>query len=98
LNQTKIIIGHLVVCIEDSFIIDPSFDVFNLKNVKYFDNVNTFINSYDIKTCYDVKKIIEEHLLFCDFATRINKGEIIISNKKYYNNMADFVEKSFKKS
>ena len=93
LNQTKIIIGHVVVCIDD-YIIDPSFDVFNLKNIKYFDNLNTFINSYNIKNNYDVKKIIEEHLVFRNLATRMNKGEIIISNKKYYNNMADFLEKN----
>ena len=96
LNQTKIIIGHLVVLIEDSFIIDPSFDVFNLKNIKYFDNLNTFINSYNIKNNYDVKTIIEEHLVFQELATRMNKNEIIISNKKYYNNIADFIAKTHK--
>jgi len=93
LNQTKIIIGHMVVNIGDNCIIDPSYEVSKLKNVKYFDKVNTFINSYDIKTNYDVKKIIKEHLVFRDFATRINKGEIVISNKGYYDNIADFIEK-----
>jgi len=96
LNQTKIMIGHLVVCIEDSFIIDPSFDVFNLKNVKYFDNINTFINSYNIKNNYDAKQIIEEHLSFLKLAIRMNRNEIIISDKKYYDDMADFIVKKHK--
>ena len=91
-NETKIIIGHMVVCIGEETIIDPSYEVYNLKNVKYFDNIKTFVNSYNIKTSYDVKKIIEEHVTFRGLAERMNKDEIIIANRKYYDKIADYIE------
>ena len=40
----------------------------------------------------ETKQLLEMIVEFNTFADRINAGEIIITDKNYYNNQADFCE------
>jgi hypothetical protein len=100
-NETKMlrfVSGHLILLLDNNeTIIDPSYDVFSLKNKSYFDNVKDFLDNFDdnskafIKE--NLKKIICDFVDFAKLAERINNGELLICDEEFYNNQADYVEK-----
>ena len=52
-NYDKISIivgGHLVVVLDDKHIIDPSNEIFTLKDKSYFDNIKDFTNNFNLET------------------------------------------------
>jgi len=79
-GKTKIVI-HLVVSVDEELIIDPSYDVYRLKNKKYYVNIKDFICNVGNKTEEIVKKIISEYIDFKKISERINKGELLMYNK-----------------
>ena len=89
--------GHLVLEV-DGVIFDPSYEIFLLKNKKYYNNFKDFYNYYTIlsekhkKKC-DLKEQIYNHTHFIKISEHINSGKCLISNKEYYNKQADYVEK-----
>jgi len=89
--------GHLVVVLDDELIIDPSYDIFCLKNILYFDNIKDLIDSFDdkdtLKTKIDIKTLIYEHIKFTKFAEQINNDELLITDRKFYDDQADYIEK-----
>jgi len=89
--------GHLVVILDDEIIIDASHDVFSLKNKTYFHNVNDLISNFHhkdkLRTNFDIKELIHNHLHFMKLAEQINNGACIKSNKKFYNDQADYIDK-----
>ena len=93
--------GHLVVVLDDELIVDPSYDIFCLKNKSYFYNIKDFIDYFDdkdmLKTKFDIKKIIREHIRFTKFAEQINNDECIITNRKFYDEQADYIKKLYSK-
>jgi hypothetical protein len=92
--------GHLVVVLDDETVIDPSYDIFCLKNKSYFDNIKDFMDIFadkvELKTRVDVKKIVSEHISFMKFAEQINNGEHVITENKFYNEQADYIEKVYR--
>lgn len=88
--------GHIVLELGDGTIIEPSYDIFSLKNVAYYDNIKDYYNNIkdvvDI-TKVDIKNIVDNNIYFMDIAKRINNGELIISDEKYYDKQADYIEK-----
>jgi hypothetical protein len=93
--------GHLVILLDDDTVIDPSYDIFCRTNNRYFDNVKDFMNIFDDKTALstriDIKKLLHDHITFMKLAERINNGEFIITEKKFYNDQADYIEKLYSK-
>jgi hypothetical protein len=102
--QRSVIVGaHLVVILDNDNIIDPSYDIYCLQNVSYFDNIKDLMDIFDdkskemIKKNLDIKKLINGHLRFIKFADQINNGKCLVSGKKYYNDQADYIENIFKR-
>jgi hypothetical protein len=50
-----------------------------------------------LKTKFDIKKIIREHIRFTKFAEQINNDECIITNRKFYDEQADYIKKLYSK-
>jgi hypothetical protein len=92
--------GHLVVVV-DGEIIEPSYDIFSLKNKLYFDNIRDLIDIFDnkteLKTKIDIKKLMIDHIDFIKLAEKINKGQFLITEKKFYNEQADYIENLYSK-
>lgn len=93
--------GHLVLELDDGTIIDPSYDIFCLKNKSYFDNFSDFINSFDdkniLKTRIDIKKLVKDHLDFKKLSNQINNGNFIITEKEHYKKQGNYIEKLYAK-
>ena len=99
-EDTAIIVsGHLVVLLDDEIIIDPSYDIFCLKNKSYFDNIKDLVNIFDsnveLKSKFDIKKLVCQHIHFMKISEQINNGECIITEKEHYNKQADYIEKLY---
>lgn len=101
-NETETAIfvgGHLVVVLDDDTIIDPSYDIFCLKNKSYFDNIKDLVDMFDnkvqLKSKIDIKKLVCDHIHFMKLADQINNGEFLITEKKFYNEQADYIEKLY---
>ena len=77
------------------FIIDPSYEIFCLKNKSYHYNFKDI--SKFLKACSDDfnKKLIKQFMIFINYANNINKGKWIIVDKKFYNKQADYIERKF---
>ena len=99
-NVGTIVGGHLVVILGDETVIEPSYDIFCLKNKSYFDNIKDFMDAFvdkvELKNRLDVKKIVSEHISFMKFAEQINNGEHVITEDKFYNEQADYIEKVYR--
>ena len=93
--------GHLVVVFDDGTIIEPSYDIFCLKNKSYFDNITDLLDIFDdkveLKSKIDIKKLISDHMHFITLSEQINKGTLIITDKEHYNKQADYIEKLYSK-
>ena len=94
--------GHLVLILDDNeTVIDPSYDIFRLKNISYYDNIKDLIDIFkdksELKKRFDLKKMLSEHIQFMKLAEQINNGEFIIYYEQFYNNQADYIEKLYSK-
>ena len=93
--------GHIVVVLDDETIIEPSYDIFCLKNKSYFDNIKDLVNMFDdkvgLKSKIDIKKLVCDHIQFMKISEQINNGELIITEKEHYNKQADYIEKLYSK-
>lgn len=90
-DTVKIISGHLVIVFDDDTIIEPSYDVFCLDNIKdLMDNFNE-----KNKTKIDIKKLVSDHLHFTKIAEQMNNGKFLIVDKTFYNQQADYIEKLY---
>jgi hypothetical protein len=84
--------GHLVIELNNTTIIDPSYDIVSLKNKKCFYNIKDFMNSLNSDLKSHFKNSIANFIHFMKLAEQINNGECLISDNEVYNNQADFVE------
>jgi hypothetical protein len=89
---------HMCVDIGNDKLVDPSQDINDLPNVTYigYDIVNFMkkVRSWGHDE-EQIKKIIKQYVEFIKYAERINDGEMLYANKKYYNEQADYVESNF---
>lgn len=99
LDTTTCVGGHLVVILDDNTeeetIIDASYDVFSLKNKLYFDNIKDFMHILKKEDKYLFKKSICDFIEFIKIADKINNGELLNSDKQFYNNQRDYIEKLY---
>lgn len=88
--------GHIVVMI-DGTIIEPSYDMFCRKEIYYFDNAKSLINSLSTEDREKIKgqfkKIFGDHIRFLEYEKKINNGEFVICDRSYYDQQLDYVLK-----
>ena len=84
---------HLVVDVNGS-ILDPSYDVASLKDARYFDSIASYRAAVKLLPIEHkhMKETISRFMEFLNLARRMNAGELLIADKKHYNEQADFVE------
>jgi hypothetical protein len=101
------ITGHLVIYVNNEYVIDPSYDIFKIEhilnsNLQVYANIIDFKNTigdenyrvlYKEKKVMDEKKLIKDAIQFQRFAKEMNEGRFIITDRDYYDNQADFVER-----
>jgi hypothetical protein len=93
LGRHRCVTGHLVITYGyDEKVIDPSYDVVSLDDKSYFHNIkdlkeNTGFNYQQFKN------IINDVVDFTKKADRMNNGECVCADLKFYNDQADFIEK-----
>jgi hypothetical protein len=89
------IISHLVV-VNNNTLLEPSYDVFSLQNKSYFDNTKDFMERFDNEfkqvAQLNLKESIGNFLALMKLADRINDGELVITDKEFYDRQADFIE------
>lgn len=99
--------GHLVICVNNEYVIDPSYDIFKIEhilnsNLQVCANIIDFKNTigdknyrvfFKEKKVMDEKKLIKDVIQFQRFAKEMNEGRFIITDRDYYDNQADFVER-----
>lgn len=92
-----LVMGHAILSV-DGLYFEPSYQVFSLKNVAYYDSIKDLKDSVSnaILKRYDLRQILKHHISFVKLAEGINNGELLICDKKYYDDQADYVEDFFK--
>ena len=45
----------------------------------------------------DMKETVRQHINFMKYADEINRGECLVTEKKFYNDQADYIEKLYSK-
>jgi hypothetical protein len=110
-DTTTFVGGHLILDLLDEddethIDIDPSYDIFSLKNISYFNNIKDLMDVFNnndknkIKTTIDLKQILSNHIYFMKVADQINNGKFIFLDKKFikfYNDQADYIENLYSK-
>ena len=94
-DRTIIYEGHVVVDVDEKFILEPSYEVYSTDNIEYFDNIKQFMNKYKIPNKH-MKHLIKDFIDFTKIADTINNGGLHITDNEYYNNQADYVEEKIK--
>lgn len=98
--------GHLVIYVNNEYVIDPSYDIFKIEhvlnsNLQVYANIIDFKNTigdenykvlYKERKVLDEKKLIKDAIQFQRFAKEMNEGTFMITDRDYYDNQADFVE------
>ena len=91
-KKYTIVAGHLIVVLDDDCDIDPSYDVFSLKNKLYFDNIKDFMKRIRDKSIPSIKVVIANFLKFIKYADDINNSKLLISDKSFYNEQANYID------
>lgn len=96
INNSTYFISHMILAFDNGDILDPSWE-WSCKNVKYYDNIKSCIDScYNLPPKEFLYKCINENIKLQKLANDINDGNFTITCKDYYNKQADFVEKKLK--
>ena len=98
-DELQIFIHMVVEC--NGHILDPSYEV-HCKDAKYLDKLSAVIQLFNAEEKYSSesltkKELITQYINFIKFAEKINGRGFIVTDKKYYNAQADYIEKCFKK-
>lgn len=99
-GDEMLIVAHLVIALEDDKIIDPSYEISSLddESTIYCSKISTVkeylksTNSDQAETNKTLKFATSKLIEFMKITDEMNRGEIRVSNKEYYNNQADYVE------
>ncbi len=87
-------IMHMVVMVNDK-IYDPSYEIFSLKDVKYFNNIKQYLDNITPESRKILgKKVIEKFIEFTKYANLINNKKLIVVDDKYYQTQGNYVEKN----
>lgn len=91
-TKDKKVVVHMVVEIE-GVLVDPSYEIAS--------QVDTYYKTYkELRDTLPIigtlglspREFLETFLHFVEAANRQNQGEVIVSNKEYYNALADYIE------
>ena len=96
LNLTRFV-THVVLNVKDKsndeeYIIDPSYETFSLKNKKYYDTIQSFMPIFKNTTDENKKKMLKDFVDFSEYADNINNGGLLLADRKFYNQQADYIE------
>ena len=86
---------HIAVKIGD-MILDPSYEVLSLGNVKYYEKYIDYINSDDGAICKTIeaeKYVLNKFINMLSVVERMNDGKLCVNDGDYYHKQADYVEK-----
>lgn len=87
----RIFEGHVVLSLGNNQLIEPSWELEKLKDVQYFDSINTLLKVYKGFDRKELPRIIKAHIHFTNIANRINNGEFLISDKEHYHKQLDYL-------
>jgi len=92
--KAVIVVNDEVVCVHlvvelGGMVIDSSHEIVSSRNKLYFD---TFADLKRTVALTNEKWVLSTYLEFMDYAKRMNGGQLLIVNKAYYDDQADFVE------
>jgi hypothetical protein len=90
-NVTKLFMGHMILSMDGTLLIDPSYEVFSLPQKIYFYTIKEltdFMPLYkkDARDGFNLKEIVTTFMRFRIYADAINSGEFV-SDKKYYEEL-----------
>ena len=96
-NILKTVIGHHRVVINNEWFVDPSYETYEMTDCSYFTTFKEF--SLCTKGLVDptidykpmLKERLPEFLGHLKIAERINKGEFVITDRRYYNKVCDLL-------
>lgn len=83
--------GHVVLSLGNNQLIEPSWELENLKDVQYFDSINVLIKVFKGLDRKVLPQLIEKHIYFTNIANRINNGEFLISDEEHYHKQLDYL-------
>lgn len=68
--------GHIIILVNDTYIVDPSYDVFSLQEKRYYDNTDEIFSVLEKskKIQYNKKEMIKTHARFVKYAETITDG------------------------
>ena len=93
-NNTLEIITHLVIKVPGGWL-DPSYEVFSKQEKTYCFTIKEFqevIKKSSIKPSPRVSSLTKKTFLqLSDLAEKMNGGELVVADKTFYNEQADFV-------
>jgi len=96
--------GHLTIYLKKDTLIDPSYEFQSIENKMYFHSLGEFLKyckTFTIELNGKKMKLFEApefkdnmaiFVRFIEIAKDMNNGEMRIASKKYYNELADYVE------
>lgn len=91
-GKDTIITNHILVQLPDGTMLDPSYDI-GSENVKYYETIESASNLLnEMNEELTKREFVKLFIRFIEYAEKINSGEIVITDKDYYNNLADFME------
>ena len=98
-NNNLYLINHLVLYFDNEYLLDCSYEV-STKKVSIYNEMKYFANIKEVvKYCTRINKdtdtlkhISKRHLEFLKHANEKKNGGLVITDKEYYNNQADYVE------
>ena len=94
-NYSASIIHMVIYDEETKTIYEPSYELDILPNTYYFDSIHSLKKSVDNITKEDMLYVIPRFLNFITLAESINNGDLVITNKEFYDKQADFIEKTY---
>lgn len=92
-----LVMGHVLLSVDGSYF-EPSYRVFSLKNVAYYDSIKDLKDNVSnaLLKQHDLRQILKHHISFVKLAEGINNGELLMCDETYYHKQADYVEDFFK--
>jgi hypothetical protein len=92
---THRLVVHMVLQINEKQSLDPSAEFADLKKIQYIGhNFCSSLKKLKESGFSDeiLKTTLKKYLLFISYAERMNSGELIVADKSYYNEQAEYVE------
>ena len=103
LGEYHLIDGHLCVSLSEDMLFDPSYEIFKMKNVEYFQNISIYLKSLGensrnlINNNFNIREIIGTNNRFIQLAEQMNQGKFLINDRALYNAQLDYIYDGLRK-